>query len=178
MKSLLSLTALAFAVSTSAMANESAVSVLKKEAVSNINSMIQNQKDTVVTDKNMVVEKATDKVTSVKDSAKEKMNSVKDKVKSSTSSDSSIKDKATEKLNSVKEKATTAKGKIASNAKVNINKADASMLQKLSGIGEKKAQAIMDYRNKVGKIKSVAELSKIDGLGDTTIEKIAPYLTF
>ena len=68
-----------------------------------------------------------------------------------------------------KEKATStkepAKEKVASSAKVNINKADAETLQKLSGIGEKKAQAIIDYRNKVGKIKSAAELSNIDGIG-------------
>lgn len=45
----------------------------------------------------------------------------------------------------MKEKATStkepAKEKVASSAKVNINKADAETLQKLSGIGEKKAQA-------------------------------------
>ena len=82
----------------------------------------------------------------------------------------------------VKEKATStkepAKEKVASSAKVNINKADAETLQKLSGIGEKKAQAIIDYRNKVGKIKSAAELSNIDGIGEATIEKITPFLSF
>jgi competence protein comEA helix-hairpin-helix repeat region len=67
---------------------------------------------------------------------------------------------------------------VASSAKVNINKADAETLQKLSGIGEKKAQAIIDYRNKVGKIKSAAELSNIDGIGEATIEKITPFLSF
>ena len=82
----------------------------------------------------------------------------------------------------VKEKATStkesAKEKVAPSAKVNINKADAETLQKLSGIGEKKAQAIIDYRNKVGKIKSAAELSNIDGIGEATIEKITPFLIF
>ena len=43
---------------------------------------------------------------------------------------------------------------------------------------EKKAQAIIDYRNKVGKIKSAAELSNIDGIGEATIEKITPFLSF
>lgn len=187
LKSLLSLTALAIAVSGSAFANESAVSTFKKEAVTNINSMIQNQKETAAADKNSAVEKAVnakdkakDAVKATKESAKEKIDAVKEKAKSMKSSDSSssVKEKATEKLNVVKDKAKAEKEKIASSAKVNINKADAATLQKLSGIGEKKAQAIVDYRNKVGKIKNAAELSKIDGLGDTTIEKIAPYLTF
>ena len=60
-------------------------------------------------------------------------------------------------------------------SKININKADATTLQKLSGIGEAKAKAIVEYRNKVGKIKNAAELSKISGIGDATIEKISPY---
>ena len=87
-----------------------------------------------------------------------------------------------DKVKEAKEKATStkesAKEKVAPSAKVNINKADAETLQKLSGIGEKKAQAIIDYRNKVGKIKSAAELSNIDGIGEATIEKITPFLSF
>ncbi|WP_245872547.1 ComEA family DNA-binding protein [Avibacterium endocarditidis] len=59
-----------------------------------------------------------------------------------------------------------------------MNKADAKTLQNLSGIGEAKANAIVEYRNKVGKIKSVEELSNISGIGEATIEKIAPYLSF
>lgn len=61
---------------------------------------------------------------------------------------------------------------------MNINKADEKTLQSLSGIGEAKAKAIVEYRNKVGKIKSAEELSKISGIGDATVEKIASYLTF
>ena len=52
--------------------------------------------------------------------------------------------------------------------------------EKLSGIGEKKAQAIIDYRNKVeNKIKeSAAELSNIDGIGEGTIERNHTILKF
>ena len=59
-----------------------------------------------------------------------------------------------------------------------MNTADAATLQSLSGIGKAKAKAIVEYRNKVGKIKSASELSNISGIGDATIEKITPYLTF
>ena len=55
---------------------------------------------------------------------------------------------------------------------MNINKADEKTLQSLSGIGEAKAKAIVEYRNKVGKIKSAEELSKISGIGDATVEKL------
>lgn len=186
LKSLLTLTALTMAISGSAFANESTVTTLKKEAVTNVNSMVQHQKEKVIADKNSLKEKALttkekakEAVKSTKDVAKEKMDVAKEKSKSMKSSEtSSMKDKVSEKFNSAKDQVKTEKQKIASSAKVNINKADAETLQKLSGIGEKKAQAIVDYRNKVGKIKNVADLSKIDGLGETTIEKVAPYLTF
>ncbi|VEI48204.1 DNA uptake protein and related DNA-binding protein [Actinobacillus equuli] len=56
--------------------------------------------------------------------------------------------------------------------------ADAKTLQTISGIGEVKAQAIIDYRNKVGKIKNAAELSNISGIGEATIQKVVPYLSF
>ncbi|OOF43268.1 ComEA family DNA-binding protein [Rodentibacter trehalosifermentans] len=190
LKSLLSLTALALAVSGSALASENALSSLKNEATNNINSMVQSQKQSAVTNKNNAMEnvvnakeKATESAKSLKDSAKASTKNTakaaQEKVKSVSSSDnSSMKEKATEKFNVAKDKVKAEQDKIASSAKVNINKADAATLQKLSGIGEKKAQAIVDYRNKVGKIKNVAELSNIEGLGSTTIEKIAPYLTF
>lgn len=37
---------------------------------------------------------------------------------------------------------------------------------------------IVEYCNKVGKIKNVVELSKILGIGDVIIEKISLYLMF
>ncbi|AOF54509.1 competence protein ComEA [Rodentibacter caecimuris] len=186
LKSLLTFTALSIAVAGSAFSNENTVTTLKKESVTNVNSMIQKQKENAIADKNSLKEKvvatkekAKEAVKSTKEATKEKIDVVKEKANSMKSSDtSSMKNQVSEKFNSAKEQIKTEKQKIASSAKVNINKADAETLQKLSGIGEKKAQAIVDYRNKMGKIKNVAELSKIDGLGETTIEKIAPYLTF
>ncbi|OOF85066.1 ComEA family DNA-binding protein [Rodentibacter ratti] len=181
LKSLLTLTALTMAVSGAAFANEGTVTTLKKEAVTNVNSMIQNQKESVIADKNSLKEKI--QVMEEKAKKGEKANKIKQPFtlkgeQSESMKSSETSSKASEKFNSTKEQVKTEKEKISSKAKVNINKADAETLQKLSGIGEKKAQAIIDYRNKVGKIKNVADLSKIDGLGETTIEKIAPYLTF
>ena len=204
LKSLLSVTALTLAISGSALANENPLATLKDVAKDNVKTTVSENvksvKDSASAAKGNVLEKvsstkekATEGVSSVKEkmaAAKEKVDSVKDKAKSlkdSSSEDShkALKYKAAEKVKETKEKAAekmnSEKDKVksvADSAKIDINKADAKTLQQLSGIGEKKAQAIIDYRNKVGKIKDIAELSKIDGLGSTTIEKIAPFLTF
>ena len=54
---------------------------------------------------------------------------------------------------------------------VDINKADAETLSELSGIGGKKAQAIVDYRNANGSFTSVDDLTKVKGISVKTIEK-------
>ncbi len=56
--------------------------------------------------------------------------------------------------------------------KVNINKAEAWLLQSLPGIGEIRAQAIIDYRQQNGLFHNTNELIKVEGLGTTTYEKI------
>ena len=204
LKSLLSVTALTLAISGSALANENPLATLKDVAKDNVKTTVSENvksvKDSASAEKGNVLEKvsstkekATEGVSSMKEkmaAAKEEVDSVKEKAKSlkdSSSEDShkALKHKAAEKVKETKEKAAekmnSAKDNVKSvvdSAKININKADAKTLQQLSGIGEKKAQAIIDYRNKVGKIKDMAELSKIDGLGSTTIEKIAPFLSF
>lgn len=55
---------------------------------------------------------------------------------------------------------------------VNINTATAAELQdKLVGIGQKKAQAIVDYRTKNGNFKSIEQLAEVSGIGQATLEK-------
>ena len=55
---------------------------------------------------------------------------------------------------------------------VNINQADAATLaQMLSGIGEKKAQAIIEYRNTHGAFATIESLDQVKGIGPATIEK-------
>lgn len=54
---------------------------------------------------------------------------------------------------------------------VNINTADVTTLANgLNGIGDKKAQAIVDYRQTVGAFKVVDELAEVKGIGSTMVE--------
>ncbi|MBR0572995.1 MULTISPECIES: ComEA family DNA-binding protein [Pasteurellaceae] len=55
---------------------------------------------------------------------------------------------------------------------VNINTATAAELKdKLSGIGIKKAQAIVEYRQKNGKFLTVEQITEVSGIGKATLEK-------
>ncbi|MFL0913317.1 ComEA family DNA-binding protein [Vibrio parahaemolyticus] len=55
---------------------------------------------------------------------------------------------------------------------VNINTASAEEIATmLKGIGEKKAQSIVDYRTEHGPFKTAADLTNVKGIGEATIKK-------
>ena len=57
-------------------------------------------------------------------------------------------------------------------APVNINTADAKTLaSNIKGVGERKAEAIVQYRAKHGPFKSADDLTKVKGIGPQLIEK-------
>lgn len=61
--------------------------------------------------------------------------------------------------------------------KININNATETELQTISGIGESKAQAIIKYRNENGEFKTIEDIKKVSGIGDSAFEKIKDKIT-
>jgi len=64
-----------------------------------------------------------------------------------------------------------------SSGKVNINRADETELQTLTGIGPSKAEAIIQYRTENGPFKTIEDLKNISGIGEKTFEKLKDDIT-
>ena len=60
---------------------------------------------------------------------------------------------------------------------VNLNTATETELQTISGIGQKRAQDIIAYRESNGGFKSVDDLKNVSGIGAKTLEKLKEYVT-
>lgn len=60
---------------------------------------------------------------------------------------------------------------------VNINTADTTMLQTLSGIGKKRAADIINYRETNGLFETVDDLDQVSGIGEKMMEKLRPLIT-
>jgi len=62
--------------------------------------------------------------------------------------------------------------------KININTANAEQIAAaMTGIGESKAKAIVDYRTSHGNFKTIEALENVDGIGAKTVENNKDKLT-
>lgn len=61
--------------------------------------------------------------------------------------------------------------------KYNLNNVTAKELETIPGIGESKANSIIEYRTQKGKFHSIEELKEIPGIKDGIYEKIKDYFT-
>jgi competence protein ComEA len=61
--------------------------------------------------------------------------------------------------------------------KINLNSAEPWLLEALPGIGQDRAQAIVAYRAKHGPFRRIEELLNIEGIGESTLNKIKDLIT-
>jgi comEA protein len=59
---------------------------------------------------------------------------------------------------------------------IDLNTATVEQLKTLKGIGQKKAEAIIAWREANGGFKSVDQLTEVKGIGEKTLEKLRPFL--
>ncbi len=60
---------------------------------------------------------------------------------------------------------------------ININTAPKQELMQLDGIGEARADAIINYRETISTFKSIEQIMEVDGIGQKTFDKIYKYIT-
>lgn len=60
---------------------------------------------------------------------------------------------------------------------VNLNTADETELQSISGIGPSKARAVVRYREEHGPFSDISEIMNVSGIGSSTYERIKDQIT-
>lgn len=151
-----------------------AVTSVQNSAKSAVTTKAVESKNAANTAVTATKEKAVNTISTSKanlTSAQEKMTTAKETMAQTTKTARDTlnvaKTTATEKATTTSVKVTTAK-----KGKININTADVETLQALDGIGEAKAKAIVEYRKKHGNFKKAADLTKVSGIGEATLNNI------
>ena len=141
--------------------DENVIIINKKSELKKIEEK-KNIEEIKINDNSSVSVKTTDVIT----------NDV-DKVKEETT---------TESVTKTPEEAASPANEISSEQKkettsVNINESSIEELTTISGIGESKAKAIIEYRTANGPFKNVEEIKNVSGIGDKLYDKIKAYIT-
>ena len=75
------------------------------------------------------------------------------------------------------ESSATSSASAEKTGKVHLNRATETELQTVSGIGQKRAQDIIAYRDANGPFRSVDDLKNVSGIGEKTLEKLRDAFT-
>ena len=85
---------------------------------------------------------------------------------------------AAEKISSAQiQNDSTSQDQGGNDGKINLNTASKEQLMQLTGIGDKKADEIIAYRQQNGHFKTIDDLKNVSGIGDKTFEKISSQIT-
>ena len=71
----------------------------------------------------------------------------------------------------------TSSSSVVISGKLSLNTATLDELMTLPGIGEAKAQAIIEYREEVGAFQNIEELKEVSGIGDAIFDQIKENIT-
>lgn len=141
--------------------DENVIIINKKSELKKIEEK-KNIEEIKINDNSSVSVKTTDVIT----------NDV-DKVKEETTTESVTKTPE-EGASSANENSSETKKETTS---VNINESSIEELTTISGIGESKAKAIIEYRTANGPFKSIEDIKNVSGIGDKLYDKIKTYIT-
>ena len=67
-------------------------------------------------------------------------------------------------------------GAVLADGRVILNVASALELQRLPGIGAKRAEAILELRHRLGRFRRTSDLLRVKGIGRRTLERLSPQL--
>jgi competence protein ComEA len=57
-----------------------------------------------------------------------------------------------------------------------LNTASVEELRRLPGIGEKRANAIIELRTRLGRLRAIEDLLKVKGIGRATLRRLRPLV--
>jgi len=68
-------------------------------------------------------------------------------------------------------------GELSQPQRIDLNRAEVWLLDALPGIGPGRAQAIIDYRSQNGPFHRVEDLLNVEGIGESTLDKMRDFIT-